>query len=172
LKKGSLEVRNCEIINNTTHGNSNADNMHGSGGGIKAGEGELRIYNSLIKGNSANRHGGGIKSGCLCSLIVENCRILDNETRMNGGGIHVKGTIGNPETVGTALITDSVIKENRASLAGGVYNEGTMSLIKTTIKDNQAGNKYGCHGLLNATYGTILLLEDCRIDELRGFKES
>lgn len=161
-KKGSLIIRNSIISGNTAHGEGAEDQRHGSGGGIKCFDGNIEIYDTVISDNSANLRGGGIKISCLSTVLLSGCTIENNSARGDGGGVHIKGT---------AKITASKIRGNISSIGGGILNEGVLSIVKTTVADNQVRNLYGCAGLLTTVEGTLAEISRCTIDEIRDAGE-
>ncbi len=119
----------------------------GDGGGIWSKRGTLTIVNSEISSNRAEEvandcgtggaYGGGIwNSGG--SIRIQRSTITDN------GGQGILGEGGGLYTYrGTVLIEDSLVTRNN----GGIANEGTMTIVGSTISDNIAqGAKRGRGG--------------------------
>ena len=96
-----------------------------------------------------------------------------------GGGIYIPRAAG-PSTGATVTIRDSVIRGNRTAPAtavesdepccpfadaggGGVSNDGTLSIVDTTIRDNRADDAGGLAsnaiggGILNRAFGSLTL---------------
>ncbi len=144
-----------QILDNRATGTS------GSGGGILNNVGStLTIANSRVKGNVANRAGGGIEdvSGAATSFTITDSRIEDNQVNNapgNGGGIHIGSD-------GDLTISGGMVSRNRAGAeGGGIWNGmGTLRVMGTVVRDNSAaGNDpdQGGGGLYNNGGGTIAL---------------
>ncbi len=138
-----------------------ATGTFGSGGGILNNVGStLTIVNSRVKGNVANRAGGGIEdvSGAATDFTITDSRIEDNQVNNapgNGGGIHIGSD-------GDLTLSGGTVSRNRAGAeGGGIWNGmGTLSIMGTVIRDNSAaGNDadQGGGGLYNNGGGTIAL---------------
>jgi len=152
LNAGTLVIRESSITNNVANGTS------GSGGGILNDMGSnVRITNTVITGNTANRAGGGIESnaGFVTMLNVS----LNGNTTFNspgnGGGLHVTGA-------GTSTITGGTVNMNNAGAeGGGLWNgTGTMTIDGTTISANTASGAsadQGGGGIYNLNGGTLVV---------------
>ena len=138
-----------------------ATGMSGSGGGILNNTGAtLRISDSRIEKNEANRAGGGIEdaSGASSAFTIMNTTIDNNvvyNAPGNGGGIHVGGD-------GDLMVTGSRILGNEAGQeGGGLWNgSGTMTVSDTEVTGNVAKGDAadnGGGGLYNNGGGTIVL---------------
>ena len=105
--------------------------------------GSITLNNSTIKNCVANgTYCGTIRTqgNANCKLTVSSCKITDNVSNKNGGGIYwnarganasltVTGTIGNP----------TIISNNEAKNGGGIFLSGSSISIKNTqITDNTA----------------------------------
>lgn len=125
---------------------NDASGADGSGGAIFHNRGVLRIADSLISSNTANRAGGGIESANgrleMTGTTVGGLRAAEGNMAGNnpgnGGGIHVGGNT-------TAVLDDSVIAFNTATDGGGLWNGGSSSLElnNSTVSDNQASGSGG-----------------------------
>ena len=108
------------------------------GGGISGGG---NITNCTISGNSGYRFGGGINGGGK----ITNCTISGNEAD-TGGGIN-----------GGGKITNCTISGNKArSMGGGIYNTGTVTLLFSTVTQNQAPSGGGVYGFNVIIRNTII----------------
>ncbi|MFZ1866550.1 MAG: choice-of-anchor Q domain-containing protein, partial [Polyangiales bacterium] len=108
----------------------------GVGGGIKSGDGNLTVTDSIISGNTARLGGGGIRSSgdltLRSSIVSGNNNTLSNGT---GGGIAHGG--------GTLTIVDSTISDNLANSGGGIKASGDGTITNSTISGNIARNGAG-----------------------------
>ena len=101
----------------------------GDGGGIGSPgvEASLRIVSSMITGNSATNHAGGVSIMGPNGLEVVTSVITDNSSTNNGGGVRA-----------TELkMVDSIVRENHALDGGGIASRSTM-LVRSTVTGNTA----------------------------------
>jgi hypothetical protein len=146
-----------------------------AGGGLNAQgkQGNVEISNSTFKFNTAKK-GGAIcftngKLKMTTTSIYQNTATGDNNTY--GGGLYLTGTDFVQISFGTDfLITNSSIYNNSGGVGGGIYNQGNLTLINTTLSGNDATKGDGgglahmtispaspLQGLLNITNSTITL---------------
>ncbi len=144
-----ISISGCNFTNNSAVGGGSV--QVGTGGAISnQGGGQVTIANSVITGNSAASHGGGIyfqpnADGALMnvsnSTISNNTSNSDSNTTGDGGGMYT--TNGG----GTVLvnISGSTISGNTAisggttnGNGGGVYAVQQITLENTTISGNVA----------------------------------
>ena len=166
--KGTLQIQNCEILDNITENSSNG------GGGVVASDAEIMITGSTIRGNGIrdttyNRivYGGGIKLSS-CTGTIEETEITGNHA-MSGAGLFAEdsaitvqgctisdndGTRGDKDNItwyqgggiyldsSELTITDTEIANNASKYqGGGIYIErgSELSLDGTvSITKNQA----------------------------------
>ena len=136
----------------------------GNGGGVHiTGPGDMNILGGVYMGNVAVREGGGLWNGTGI-MNVEGITVSENTASGNGpnfggGGVFNNGgelnisasTIARNFSTGMAgngggvhniasgrmTLTTTTISENSSvSMAGGVYNNGTMSIVANTIVMN------------------------------------
>jgi hypothetical protein len=136
-----------------------------AGGGVRAKEGDLRITNCAIVGNTA-RYGGGIHT--TGSLRLTNTTVASN-TAENTAGVMFESVA----TTAPSFITDSVITGNITTGtpgsvgAGGLYNHSaTITITGTEISGNQSNGAGG--GVVNQS-GTITFTSSCRIINNTGY---
>ncbi len=117
----------------------------GIGGGIAhqsgTSMGELFIINTIVSGNVAYG-GGGIQSSK--PILIQGSQIRNNIALDGGGGIL---------SVDTALITNTIIADNKAGTDGGgmsVAYDGEVSLSQSTLQNNFAGDEGGGIYALNS----------------------
>jgi len=91
--------------------------------------GGLTIAHSTINGNSAAEDGGGIWSGG--SLLCYASTVADNTAGGAGGGLfNAPG--------GQALVQGSEFRGDQAALGGGLANLGALTVVGSTVAENQA----------------------------------
>ncbi|MFF7973857.1 hypothetical protein [Streptomyces sp. NPDC007905] len=188
---GNLTLVNSQVLTNVAF-NTPVGNEAGDGGGISNNAaGTLTVKKSTIAGNTAQEDGGGIQN--QGTLTVEGTHFSNNEARDDDGAAI--------NQLGSASIRDSKFIENWAGLDGGAINsdptgtsateisgsrfyrnvagkfggalnnEGTLTLKKSEIEDNQAGRLGG--GINNEqetsdTNTTTLTLEHTTVTENRA----
>jgi hypothetical protein len=131
---------NWTLINTTIQ-----DNQAESGGGIDyfcspGGGGALVVQDSVIRGNRATSVGGGLfystdEDSQACSVTLRNTLVEGNQAE-DGGGLRIVRP--------RVTISDSTIRNNRATQAGGGImarvSDGyiDMTILRSTISGNQA----------------------------------
>lgn len=161
----------------------NASNGTGGGGGI-ATLGPTVVSRTLVTGNTAVDHGGGIAVGAnhttVSDSVVSNNAVTGTNVGNDGGGItnyatltvsktavtgnraaHDGGGIAN-EFGATATVTDSLLSRNSASRGGGLTNEftsdlstpSTITLTRSQVVGNRAEVEGG--GIFNPS-GSVTL---------------
>jgi len=132
-----------------------------------AGGGALYVYNSslavtscVFKGNQASAAGGGIEN-YGSSLSLSGSTLSNNSAGGHGGALSNEGG-------GIATIVGCTLSGNNASAdsGGGIYNEGTLAVSKSSITGN--GATYG-GGLYNNSPGAdSVALNYCTISGNTG----
>jgi hypothetical protein len=130
-----------EISGLTMRGGSQGGSNTGGGGILNAGDLILRncavLENTIALSNSVRAGGGIYNSG---TLEVSNCSVSENSVpfavAVSGGGIY--NALGATLVVNDSLITNNWMGEGLSSYArgAGVFNEGTATIIRTTISGN------------------------------------
>jgi predicted outer membrane repeat protein len=135
-----------------------AGNIAGSGGGIYGWSQYLTMTNSTISGNIASDSGGGIfmtRGGA----VLTNVRLEYNSASVRGGAIYTVTDKSNSGNRNTLVITNGIIRSNKANNGGGIYNNygftgsgyaGLVTRIALTnvlIADNTANSNGG--GIFN-----------------------
>ena len=164
-----LEVTDCEIVGNCSgdgggvfsRGNavftrtSLVDNCAGEEGGFGGGiysNGDLRLFDSVVRSNGAFG-GGGIESAG--TLLMKRCSVEDNETYVegDGGGLYVSGAGG--------TITGCTFAGNYCQYSGaGIFHRaGNLVLVNTTLAGNRADWEFG-GGIFSQS---VLRVESCTI---------
>ncbi len=124
---GICNTGTLTVTNSTISGNSG---YPGHGGICNLG-GTLSVTDSTISGNT----GGGIdnSSGSLTlnnSTVSANNGIFNDGTQAYGGGIYNYGA--------TLTLTNSTVSSNGASIGGGIYNTGALTLSNSIVAGNLA----------------------------------
>ncbi len=125
------------ITDSTISGHTTA----GSGGGIENIGGQVTIRGSYIEGNAATLWGGGVKNSNNGDrtgwILIENSRIADNVSGINGGGIESQGSL----TLRTTRVTD-----NTAVAGGGILSwDGQLTIDGTSVVENSADKGGGIY---------------------------
>lgn len=111
-------------------------------------------------GTSFTSNGGAIQNAG--TLRVERCTLLDNQAA-SGGAIH---------STGTATILQSTFAQNTATSQGGaVFNEGTASIVFSTLSAN-IGGTVRSSGTLNVENSIIALNSGSDIDSTGALRLS
>ena len=172
---GITNNRGILNVSNTTFSGNSAGN---GGGGIFNGKstygsgGTVNVSNSTISGNTANNGGGIYGDGSITDSTISS-----NSASISGGGIYGSGNITNSTIngntanngggiYGSGNITNSTITGNRASsVGGGIYNSnngnennpGTLTLLFSTVTQNEAANGGGVYGIFNVTIRNTII---------------
>jgi hypothetical protein len=142
------------------------------GGGIKN-EGTLSIERSRVVGNYGGLDGGGINN--RGALTLSSSSVSANTVGYPFGGGRGAGIYNAPEA--TLTLNASTVSGNLAhdppdppeelaapkshppSFGGGVYNEGTMTLVNSTLFGNEGGGVYNL-------YEATATLSHCTVDRI------
>jgi hypothetical protein len=111
----------------------------GRGGGIANG-GVLTLVNSTVSGNTAVE-GGGIAQGSDGeSMALSNSTISGNvATGCEGISEEPDCGVGGILTRGPARLTNCTVSGNAGDFAGGIWNEGELTLTRTVVHDECGG---------------------------------
>jgi FG-GAP repeat len=136
----------------------------GSGGGIDTGgiAMSLTLNNDVITGNHAGTQGGGIQN-TGGGLFVTNCTVSGNFAGVAGGGVY--SGLGTLITItGSTITGNTVTAQNQTDTGGGggIWNDGFLTLINSTISDNSVEGLAGTGTTTgnNADGGGLLSLSD------------
>jgi hypothetical protein len=140
------------------------------GGGIRN-EGTLAIERSRVVGGYGDLNGGGIDN--RGALTLSSSTVSANTVGWPSGGGRGGGIYNGPEaslTLNASTVSGNLVydppdppeelaapKSHPPSFGGGVYNEGTMTLINSTVSGNEGG---GIYNLYEAT----ATLSHCTVD--------
>ncbi len=138
-----LLVEDTAITDNTAF-RAAALRIYSDAGGDELGQGPevATLRNVTISGNESSDHGGGLHSGHLESLILEDCTITDNTAQAAAGAGLFLREVGSTEISG-GNISGNILEGQ----GGGIYATGfgteTLSLTGTEVSDNTAVDGFG-----------------------------
>jgi hypothetical protein len=129
---GSVTISESTIRDNQA---MREDGGRGDGGGLSNLGGTVLFMDSVISGNEANGRGGGVYTqnapyGNNATLIITNSIVSGNSTLEGGGVFNGYRSV--------ARINTSTLEANRANRAGGLFNDGSLTIRNSTITGNQA----------------------------------
>jgi hypothetical protein len=148
--RGSLSVTRSRFTQNSATGPNAQVSGRGSGGAISSqGGGDLTITDSIISGNSAVNHGGGVyfqpNASAGPPMVITNTTISGNTANSDQSGAGDGGGISSDGT-GPATITRSTISGNTAfssggssGRGGGIYSLRKLTVDNCTVSGNAAG---------------------------------
>lgn len=146
---GFPQISHCNIINNRA-------NQWGGGIFVHHTGGPFDITDCILSGNIANGNGGGlyIRSVDTNNYHISNCTIDGNSSGENGGGINIGD--------GHLFIDGCTIVNNQTVLAGGgMYIEGTLSLVNSTLQGNVS---WSGSGEYETGGGGLIAFKDILVD--------
>lgn len=148
---GTLTLRNSTVSYNIAQDN---------GGGVYAG-GALTLSNTTVTGNTARADSGGID--VRTALTATNSRVTDNADREATGGIHVRSGA-------TATLADTLVRGNTTArqsagggAAGGINNEGSLTVDRTTVFANRAFGSEQAGGVANFGAAAVATLRNSSV---------
>lgn len=169
---GGIYTDNASL---TLTGSTISNNTARVGGGIRSLSSTLKLAGGTVANNTADSGDGGGMIIISGALILTNSMVMNN-TALSGGGIanysgtvsltsctisgNTSGGIGNYG--GILTMTDCMVSGNNSpDIAGGIYNNGLMTLIHSTVSGNRAmSSGLGGGGILN---GFFLTLTDSKV---------
>ena len=140
------------VIDNNTMtgaGKGNGTEIASFGGAISVEEGAnatVTIKNNTIKDSSASDNGGAIAIGTHKGKSTPSTVTMIGNTISNNGTLIWGGQAGGAVFIGpdaTVTMSGDKIENNRAALAGGVYNEGTLTISGGSSLTGGQGGKLG-----------------------------
>lgn len=138
------EISNAAIKGN----NSTLD-----GGAFYVNNGNIKLCETEISGNAANRNGGAIALYNGTFEFADGSEIKNNTATGNGGGLY----ISNASSTNITCVGGSY-EENNANFGGGIYASGPINLtFAANVENNMATNGGGLYldGGVNMTFGYI-----------------
>jgi hypothetical protein len=129
---GTITFTGCDISGNSTSG---------AAGGLLNSGGLTLLTNSRVHGNYAPQWGGGILNHYgemqydVGRMIVQDCTVDQNSTRIRGGGIYNDSVL---TIIGSTVAYDSTggVYNPSDTGGGGIFNVGTMKLANSTVAYN------------------------------------
>lgn len=135
--------------------------LSGDGGGIENIGGDLTVTTTRIADNTGAFSGGGIiNAGAGAILLLEDSVVENNNLFIPGSS---GGGLFNDQT---ATIRRSTISGNQASFGAGIHNLGILTLVNSTLSANMATNGGG--GLANQSLGSATI-EHSTISQNQSF---
>ncbi len=126
--------------------NNRADFDFVAGGGLFFAGDVLFMDTFLIQGNIASSgYGGGVVIKTRKNTVLTHGKVLENESKFAGGGLHYGALIGEANL----RINDVIFKNNHTSLEGGglwlssMYPSASMLITNSIISYNTAGSGGG-----------------------------
>jgi len=112
-----------------------------NGGGLfNTSNGTVELNNGTIHHNTAGTDGGGVynESG---SITLTDSHVFENQANQDGGGVFnsENGTFNLVGTFDKAYMS-STSDYNSSESGGGIYNEGTLWLMKSEVRYNRVVN--------------------------------
>jgi CSLREA domain-containing protein len=117
----------------------------GNGGGAVHSNGSMTLVNSTITGNDAKVSAGVANGG---TMTIIGTTISDNVASLTARGDNGNGEVGGLDNWGILTVINSTIVNNQAVTGGGVYNTNAASdltMINSTVANNtasSAGNNF------------------------------
>jgi len=132
---GTFTLENSVLKNNDTTSAGLMSFTYGGAINVATG-GKAVIRNSTVSGNVSLGTGGAIH--CQGEIIVENSEFYDNVAKSDGGAIYLPLNT-------SAMITDSIFKNNKAPARGGAIHVdgGRLDIYDSEISNNVAGTEGG-----------------------------
>ncbi|HLM60034.1 MAG TPA: choice-of-anchor Q domain-containing protein, partial [Pyrinomonadaceae bacterium] len=158
-----MSISGSTFTGNSASGPNAQQSGQGSGGAISSTGAQMTINNSVISGNSAVNHGGGVYI-TTSTVNINNTTVSHNVANTNndlygdGGGVWIRAE-------GRVTVTGSTISSNRtnrntqttdlrfAGNGGGFFVEGALTLNNSTVSGNFAELNYG--GIVDTNPGGI-----------------
>ncbi|EKV02461.1 filamentous hemagglutinin family N-terminal domain protein [Leptolyngbya sp. PCC 7375] len=170
---GAIQNRGSLILSNTIFNNNRSDS---DGGAIDIAQGSVTVVDSTFNNNQAGEHAGAIDVDPNGIVSIFNTDFSDNIAGTNGGAIFSEGALSvdtayftenHAGDAGGAIFLDddgeiraSHFMNNMAERGGGLYNQGELILVNSTVANNQAtgiGTYDGGGGILNTAGGEITI---------------
>lgn len=154
VNNAQITIRGSEILENT------AENF---GGGIfNNGIGSMHVISTRVAGNKTTSSFVSLLSGGAGILnfgqgALEQVEIVGNESASNAGGIYH----ANSDLSEILIIANSLISDNVASNSGGgIYNNGAIEIVSSTLKANRAHWGGGFYNNGEAILAGVTILEN------------
>jgi predicted outer membrane repeat protein len=141
---GITGVASTMTVRDTVLSNNFTDQF--DGGAFNVQGGTLALTGSTLSDNRAAEYGGGIYSTATVSggilypgTVTIGTSTLSGNSAADGGGIfHTGVAINGIFHPGTMTVSASTLSDNSAAYGGGIYNNGTLTVLATTVCRNSA----------------------------------
>lgn len=144
-----------------------ANNSSRNGGGIhKTGNAcQMIVTDCIISNNQAGEYGAGVSSSHSGHLFMYNCKIVNNESTLGGGGVYGASATNSPGTIfelhGCRIAGNTTLSDS----GGGIYSVGragsTCVVNNCFVEYNSATNAGG--GILHRNFDGDLFISNCII---------
>jgi CSLREA domain-containing protein len=132
---GIATLVNCTFSSNEA-ANFLGTSFQAAGGGIYNNN-QMSIQGSTLEYNSAQGYGGGIDN--TRELHIRTTTVRDGKATWGGG-------VSTLNLIGQAVFESTTISGNTATESGGgIYSDGMLTLLDTTLQNNQAKSGGGLH---------------------------
>jgi CSLREA domain-containing protein len=115
--------------------------------------------NDLTMTNARQNQSGAVRIFPRATVTIDRSTVSNSESWADdGGGIYVFGDGAFPPQHGTLTLTNSTISGNHALImGGGIRSDGVLSIVNSTITDNDTGGVFGnlAQGLMCGTVCTL-----------------
>ncbi len=148
---GINNVGGTVTITGTTLASNQAADFTSVGGGIENNGGVMSITDSTLSDNSANgttSEGGGIDNEGAGTLTIAGSTLSGNSAFAGSGGGIFNGLTGTVTVTGTSTLANTA-----GANGAGFMNVGTMTVVDSTIANNNTGGIGG--GIDNLAGGTL-----------------
>lgn len=137
---GALHVSGDSAIT-ITGGTVSANVAVNEGGALWNGAGTMSLTQVMIDGNTASGAdgGGGLYNNANGTINLQNSTVSNNVAANSGNG----GGITNEETTILNVTASTISGNTAASSGGGIYNNGTATVLNATIAINTAADNGG-----------------------------
>ena len=143
---GAIDV--SAIRMNIHSGSQFINNQATQGGAVHSQGTDLNISTSILENNHADDSGGAVWIGRDTTATLVLNSIVNNIAEIGGGGIW---------NLGTTIIDRTTLDQNQAvqTSAGGIDNDGNLTITFSTISNNTSGGLSG--GIENKYSGNLVI---------------
>ena len=149
------------------------NNAAGVGGGIALAGSPSSVRSSIISGNFASGHAGGMCISAVSSsttTIISDSQILNNSAFGNAGGLEVDATGANVTINGCMIVGNGSGGYGGGVCSGEVFfDHTTLSILDCVVANNTAafsgGGVYcGSQSVASNLQGSTLIVDQCKVD--------
>lgn len=141
---GGALLSGCIMIDSLVYSNR----AFSYGGGLFALQ-DCLVSNCTLQANNSSYYGAGALAGPDC--VFDTCRLIDNYGIFGGGAAFYLG----------AALRNSLVSNNSAAVAGGIYLETSSTVQRCTIANNRTIHTNGYAGGFYAVTNSAVL--DCLV---------